>query len=59
MAEQGTDIINRLKRKWIGYQLLADVVLAAACALFAITLLHGLLAVSLWWLLLLFILITG
>jgi hypothetical protein len=59
MAEQGTDIINRLKRKWIGYQLLADVVLAAVCALFAITLLHGLLAVSLWWMLLLFILITG
>jgi hypothetical protein len=57
MAEQGIYKINSLKQKWIGYQLLADVVFAAAFALFGIALLHYLLAVPLWWALLLFVLI--
>jgi hypothetical protein len=49
MAKQGIDIITSLKQKWIGYQLLADAVLAAACALFAVAILICLLPISVWW----------
>ncbi len=43
------DKINHLKQQWIGYQLLANVVLAAAIALSSTTVLHYLLLISLWW----------
>jgi hypothetical protein len=35
MAKQGIDIIKSLRQKWIGYQLLADALLALAIALTA------------------------
>jgi hypothetical protein len=57
MAKQGIDIINSLKQKWIGYQLLADVILAAAYALFAIAILHWLLPISGWWSVFIFVIV--
>jgi hypothetical protein len=40
MAKQGIHIINSLRRRWVIYQVLADVALAAAIALAAAGLLH-------------------
>jgi hypothetical protein len=49
MADQGIHKINSLKQKWIGYQILADAVLAMAIALLTIAVLHYLFAVSTLW----------
>lgn len=49
MAEQGIHKINSLKQKYIGYQVLADVVLSLAIALFSLAIANYRATVSPWW----------
>jgi hypothetical protein len=49
MVEQGIHKINRLKQRYIGFQILADVVLSLAIALFLLAIANYRAAVSPWW----------
>ncbi|GAB3907991.1 hypothetical protein [Mucilaginibacter boryungensis] len=57
MAEQGAHKINSLKQRYIGYQILADVVLSLAIALLLLAIANYRAAVSPWWGLLAFVVI--
>ncbi|WP_158825138.1 hypothetical protein [Mucilaginibacter lacusdianchii] len=60
MTEQGgLHKIKQLQQRWIGYQLLADVLLSAAIAVLLGSVLHVLGGWPSWWALLLFVLIWG